>query len=562
MLQIGIYDSSAGSLYLDISTRASNVVIVNGEHGFGSLACFVRMSLAEAFMLYDRPGIPHVQVTEFGLQVWAGRLEDVAIVAGGVRLTALGYWRALTDVPYTSLWSYAGVAGWRMLTQNDGATLKNQLYAVDFLNRIYMGLTKNTIYGNNTDAAYAIFFAPDGSRQAIKYVSVDYDYSLPVNWTLRLVAYDGSSLAADASNITTIGGAATGTKTWAVTINNAIAVGIEIFNSTGANYTMAGETGGFYAKATNFRANERNSATINADMIATDLAIYVNGINSAQLSASAALISSPGVDLTSEVYADALPADILDRLARLGDNITPVSLYETGVWENQLLTFQKRGATARTWYVDISALELERTITALRNSMYADYQEAGGRTLRTTTSDDSASVARYGLTRRGMVSTQTTSSTLAGTSRDAALQDGKDPKPLIAIAIDRIYDAAGSVYPLWMVRAWDTIVIRNLPLTLSAALDRIRTFRNIEARYDVDANRLTVTPESRMPTLVAQAARQQWDLAPVAPVIAARPDPGVVPAPGIGGTGMGPGDLGETDFSGVYGGTKRRRLGL
>ena len=52
------------------------------------------------------------------------------------------------------------------------------------------------------------------------------------------------------------------------------------------------------------------------------------------------------------------------------------------------------------------------------------------------------------------------------------------------------------------------MTIRNLPPTLSTAIDRIRTFRVSETRYDAMTNTLTVIPESPTPRVEIMLARQ------------------------------------------------------
>ncbi len=507
-LSLALLSNPSGILLAEYAHRARNLKFSTGEHGFGVLHCFVPLSLSESWVLYDRPGFPHAVVSTHGWTVWEGRLEDVAIVPGGVKLTALGYWRALSDVPYTALWSHDGVADWRPVTSSDESGYDADKYSFDQLNRLYFTLLLNAVYSNGSQAAGFIFQVPNGGVRDIKYVTMSIAYGLPANWVLRFIAYDSIWGSAQTSNIDADGGSGSGTFTWDLSATPRAFVGIQAYNNTGGDYTNTGQNGAYYVRCTDVRVTT-NGSTIYANEIAAALATYVNAINGTQLSASAALINSPIVDLTDEVYEDDLPSDILDRLARLGDNSTPVALYETGVWEDRLLTFQKRGMTARTWYVDISELELERTIDQLYNSAYATYQEAAGRTLRTAVSADADSVARYGLTRRRAVHANTTSASQAGTQRDAALADGKDARPRIRIQFDALYDASGNRWPLWSARAWDTCTIRNLPPTLSTAIDRIRTFRIIETEYDADRDQLALTPEQYLPTLETLILRSE-----------------------------------------------------
>lgn len=495
-LGIGLYESPTGALLIDLAARAVGHRFGTDQHGFATFACFYPCTLQEAFWLYDRPGVPHVAVTGCGLVVWEGRLEDVAIVDGGVRLTALGYWQALSDVPYTALWSTTRLDGFVPTVVTGWSPQK---YQMDQNERLFIGLRKNETYGNTTNIGSWLFRAPHRGERKIQHVSMTLSYVLPANWVLRFTAWNDGFADAQNSFIDTNGGSGSGTFTWDLSATPRDWVAIDIVNNTGGNYNYTGETGANHVTVTALRIKSTTSSDVYADEIAGALADYVNGINSSQLSAGGALIQSPGVDLQDEIYEDEYPADILRRLAGLGDSSDV--LYETGVWENRALSFQPRGDTARSWYVDASSLDVERTLETLRNSAYAVYQEEGGRSLRTAASADSFSVARYGLTRRRGVRTNTTDATQAGSHRDAALADGRDPAPRAGLVFREIYDAAGIRWPLWVPRAWDRFVIRNLPPTLSIDIDRIRTFRLAETAYDVQADRLTVMPEQPQPAL-------------------------------------------------------------
>jgi hypothetical protein len=207
------------------------------------------------------------------------------------------------------------------------------------------------------------------------------------------------------------------------------------------------------------------------------------------------------------VYEDKLPADILDYLIGLGDNQTTPREWEWAVWNDRTLQFQPRGATSHAWYIDVGDLTVERTIDQLANSAYGVYQDANSRTLRTTTNSNAASISRSGLTRRASVSVSSTSAIQAGIQRDAFLNDRQSPIPLVGVSFLVIYDSAGARYPLNMMRSGDTVTIRNLPPTLSTAVDRIRTFRIVRTMYDAITDTITVEPESPLPTLDALLAR-------------------------------------------------------
>ena len=100
-LGAALYGGPSGPLLLDLS-RARGVRFSTNERGFASFSCTVPLSLVDAYYIYDRAGLPHIAVTWAGGVVWEGRLEDVSIVPGGVRLGALGYIRGYADAPYST----------------------------------------------------------------------------------------------------------------------------------------------------------------------------------------------------------------------------------------------------------------------------------------------------------------------------------------------------------------------------------------------------------------------------------------------------------------------------
>lgn len=511
MLGLQIFNSpDMDELLWDFTARARDVSLTTNEHGFAVCSFFVPMTLSESFQVYDRPGLPHVVVTGNGVTVWEGRLEDVAIVNGGVQLGAFGYQRALGDLPYTALWSTTDYSEWFVMDSSMVAATNKDQFSFDNNNRLYITPTNGSTQGTVTPAKIGRwgFAKPMRGEGDILAVSFNYEFLTPADWRGIFVSFGsvvyplGSNVWGASTTEWTINGSGT-LQTGGTTLNIAgTARGMNFrldYNAADATYGFA--TGSHYLKITDFRAKATTSGSVLASEIAGALVAYVNGTNSDQISTSTVLIESPGMDLTDEIYEDELPSDILNKLVALGDNQTPPRQWEWGVYEDRRLHFRPRGSQARAWYVDASALELERTIEQLVNSAYAEYQDPSGRKARTIVATDSDSVARYGLTRRSIVSANTTSSAQAGVYRDAEIADMKDIIPRSAVVFDRLYDAAGGLWPLWMCRSGDTITIRNLPPSLSTSLDRIRTFRVSETEYDVDEDVLTVTPESPVPSL-------------------------------------------------------------
>jgi hypothetical protein len=582
MMQLAIYDAPGGNLIADYTHRATGVSFATNERGFAECKARVSLLLSDAFYWHDRPGLPHVVITDNGETLYEGRLEDPGIGKDGLQLAALGYSRALTDTPYTALWGTTSVRGFVPVRPEDVGNRIPTKFEIDTNNRIYIAPKKGEVFatGGGTDVGGIVYQAPNGSSRGIVGVQFDYAVTAPNNYAIRMNAYSGPGFAGASTpwSLTATGVAQTGSVH--ITMSSAGRIEFYMFNDTGAAINpKATDTGADFLRITNLRivtsttnrvnttltalfgigsttnisvgstanmyvgqelilnsggaTSERVVVTavvdsthfnctaflnshntpepvqgfvIYADEIVKDVVATVNALNSNQLSSNTTLIQSPGLDLLDEVYEDMLPSDILDYLAALGDNASPPRQWEWKVWEDQRLAFQPQG-NGRTWYVDVTDLEVVRTLEDVYNSVYAVYQDASNRKLRTAANTDTASINKYGITRQRAMHASTTSNTQATTQRDAALQDQKDPKPRAGITFSAVYDAGGGRYPLTEVRAGDTFVLRNLPPTLSSTVDRIRSFRLSRTTYDADKNTLTVEPEAALPTLDFMLAR-------------------------------------------------------
>lgn len=513
-LGLGIYATPHGEQLLDCLPFLRSLELSTGPHGFQDATADLRLSLDDAFRLYDRPGFPYLLAYTNGQTVWEGRLEDPDLsfsrTDGGIRARAFGAWRALSDVPYLSVWSTTRTDGFA--PYDISASYATKMFCYDTESRVFIGLTKGSVYGTGTMIGNQVLITPATAARGIIAVTFDYSVLLPNNFKVRCNLYnDGFADFINPWDHTANGSSQTGSQSLSFAGTPRTIVEFAVYNNTGGNVTHTTENGDNFVKITNLRIKSTASANVYADEIIGSLVGYVNGINSAQLSASTQLIESPALDLKDEVYEDESPADILTRLAGYGDNQTPPRQWETGVWENRVLHFRPKGSAARAWYVDLGALRLSRSADRLRNSAYAVYRDAAGRTLRTATSTDADSVARWAVTRRAPVRSSTTSATQAAVHRDAFIADWKDPRPAAEFGFDALYDQYGNRWPLWMCRAGDTLSARNLRTTLSAAVDRIRTFRISETRWRGvrgQGQTLAVTPEEPLPGLEVLIARQ------------------------------------------------------
>lgn len=505
-LSIAAFAYRGGELLVDLSPRLRGGKFSTGRHGYEAFSGFYPCTQGEAFRLYDRPGLPHVSIAWGGLPIWDGRLEDLGLDtdAGGIDVGAFGYWRALKRARYTALWSATRFDDWRVVTPQDSSVYRPDRWQFNTTNQLYIAPRENEYYDITDDRGGLTVAAPNGGSRNIAVVTFDYTVTVPSStWVARMLSFTDAWGSVTAEWTQT--GSGSGSATVTLTSPNPRLV-FELFYNSGSETQWTGaRTGSAFARITNLRVKSTSSSSVYADEIARALASYVNGINSAQLSAVTASIDSPGIDLRDEVYEDMPPADILDRLALLGDG---TNVWETGVEAGGYLYFRRRGSQGRTWYTDAAQLIVNRSVDSLANSMYAIYQEAGGRALRTAKSTDADSVARWGETVEDAVNIQTTSATQAGSHRDVALGDRKTPIPAAQFRIGAIYDAAGARYPKFLVRAGDTIVARNLPPTLSTDIDRLRSFRVAATEYLIDSDDLNATPESYLPSLDVLVARQ------------------------------------------------------
>ena len=576
---LALLTSPTGTLLRDLTPFVTSCSLGTNKHGDTQISCDLAIrSLRDAFDLYEARGTPHLALVEHGIVVGEGRVEDRAIGDGTVRLTALGYQRSLSDMPYTALWSSTSVADWRPILTTEQSGNYPDRYEFDTQNRLFISPKKNETFGSSTYQGGLTFETPDGSSRTIVGISYDFALLLPTDWSYQVVTQNRDfSGRTQLYTVAASGSLITGSKNDAFT--GAHRIEFSIFDA-GADTAHASETGDNYLRITNLRvvtstANRINTTlsanraagtnvtatvastarmyigqrllisngtgttsetvtvlsigsstqfnatfvnsyvtndvvrahVIYANEIVSDIVTTVNALNSSQLQTSATHIASPSLDLTDESYEDQDIPELFNKLALLGD--TSSRRWRWSVEHGRVVRFDYETNGTRTWYVDALSLTLEASIDALANSRYAIYKEAEGRTLRTAASTDAASVSRFGLTRRSPISaSDTTSSTTAGTIRDTALADTKNPQPRVGIDFDAVYDAAGARYPLWMIRGGDTISIRNLSSAISATVDRVRSFIVDTTNYDAVARKITVTPASPLPTLDVLLARQ------------------------------------------------------
>src|SRR5215207_9020489 len=172
------------------TTRAYNITVKNSRHGFGSLEFSIDLNPAEITLFYANPQVLNVKLWYAGY-TFNGRLEDTQLNANTMRFTALGYWSALSDVPYTAFWSKANVQGFDPIWTIVGSAPQKYEYSVDTNdNKLYIAPKKNENFANTSDFMQVSWGIPNGSTRQIIGVSCTVEVLLPVNWRFRINTYN------------------------------------------------------------------------------------------------------------------------------------------------------------------------------------------------------------------------------------------------------------------------------------------------------------------------------------------------------------------------------------
>lgn len=227
-----------------------------------------------------------------------------------------------------------------------------------------------------------------------------------------------------------------------------------------------------------FAINHTTAITVKAFLCYAD-EIVESAISSAntdnvQISGATALVESPALDLTDIRYEDQSVMDVLVDLAGRGDNQTPPRIWSVGVWDN-VVHFRPRGTDSRTWYLDASTLQLNRSLQSIVTEVIAAHKSDSGALMRTAAATDSATEDAWGVKRRLVVDVNTTNDTLAGVTRDAVLDTQSGFIPAATITFTDIYtDTGARLTDTYLVRADDYLVIRNIPAPIPSVNFRIK----------------------------------------------------------------------------------------
>lgn len=493
--------SPEGGDLIRCHNRIESLTFVYDKHGNAELEVELRINQADAYALYDRPALPYVIVCYAGARIWAGRLTVPTIGTRMTKLTARGYWDAFSDNPYTALWSTTSVSEFRPVVTQELANAAPSRYEMDTNNRVFITAKKGETFGNApVYAGFQAYELPDRGERDVVAISFDYEALAPVNWRFDCNTYTNAALpwtiVANVWGLNATGVLQTGSQS--LTVAACDVVTFRMYYNAAAAVSGA-ETGNIYLRITNVRISTQATPVYGSDIAAAVVA-YAETIND-QVSAVIAVASS--LDLRDEIYEDALPADIISRVASIDD----VRAYV----DEQRVFWYGQTAPGR-WQLDIADLEIERPLDRVRNRAYGVYQDTSGRTLRTADADNTVSQVRYGVVRMTPVSASSSNATQVGTQRDVALADTANPAPRASLTIRRVLDSLGRPTLPHLPRPGDLAIIPSLPPTLTTEVDQIRSF--VIGRVAVSlargrAPQVTIEPNEPTPTLTTLLARTE-----------------------------------------------------
>lgn len=265
-LALQLFDAPGGNLLADWSNGV-NIMPRTNDHGFASLTCFIPLSLADSFRFYDASQGKHLSLNYGAGVVWEGRVEDPKIVDGGLQVTALGYWRAFSDVPYTALWSKSGTAGWEIGINDENASFYDKRFSFDSNNRLFISPNKNQVFTSGVLGAYR-HLIPDSSSRNLVGVEFSYVLDAPSGWQCRLAAMTTAyALGTTIWEITSSGAAAAGSVHFSITGTAGLAFWLR--HNTGTPTVFTGENGASYLRITNLRITTSVASRINTSVAAS-----------------------------------------------------------------------------------------------------------------------------------------------------------------------------------------------------------------------------------------------------------------------------------------------------
>jgi hypothetical protein len=490
---------------MDCTPKASGLKFSTNEHGCESLFFNVRMPYRDASEFVARKQVLHAKVFTDGSPVWSGRVDQTALVDSGISVSALGHYTALGDIPYLVLWSDTDIGNWQELTLTNFTNTAGERFEIKIGELIEIYPRKNESFSTASFGRVGWHIPNSSSRDAVT-ITFSYEFLAPATWVARQFCVGAADTfdtswagGGSAVNTTLNGSGALQTGTVTNTLSFGKGVVFDMYYNSAVVTAFTGETNSAYFKIYDIRVKSTATSTVTGQEIAQNIVSVISTANSNELSSSTTFVGNPNTDIKQLICRDSDTREVLDLICKQGDSSG--NLWSSFIWYDKRLVLEQRGASGRVFFTDVESVDITKSVNeGLYNSGYTAYRTPGGDDVRTSTSTNSASVNDYGLTRRRVLDDQTTDATQAGYIRDTFLTRHAVAVPKASIVISKIYDKNGVRVPLYSVRAFDTIVVRNL-LSTGTTSDKIRIFTLSGTRYNADNDTLEIIPESEVDSL-------------------------------------------------------------
>lgn len=487
-MQLGIFDNN--TLVEDITYQVDNqqVEFSTAKYGFGYLKVKTRLTLPQILSIYNQKKVYTIRLATGARIFWEGRLEDVEI-RDNPTLVAYGFWRSLTDLQVTDLWSTTDYKRWQPTKREQSVSLayddKSYNFSTD--RELFIGAKQNTAYGNSPTSNFGSleYYLPSGYLRGFQSVSFlssgNLSNSFVYGMTFR--GFPGDTTAYGTIQPTTGNvQALTGfvpDKPYAQFYYARLA----------ANALFVGEDNTQYGKATGLRIGTTPSisgARLYADEILKFYCSGVYNLNNTMISQNISFIRSPQYDLTDIEFKDVTALDVVDTLLKY-PSISGV-YWRFQIWENKIPYFEPK--TARnTWYANFTDIRINRSF----DKVYTQDRVRYTTNQKIDVTTPYYTLQTWGTQRQSTSKIDGLSISLVQTAkRNDALR-----KERIEVHAQWLRGTQGERVPSYYARAGDQIIFVDLPGYLTSIADR--SFLIDETIYNMETGITRLVPEQ--PTL-------------------------------------------------------------
>jgi hypothetical protein len=261
-LSLTTFLTPTGEAILDATRFVRSAKFSTNLHGTQAIDAELDRNMVDSFRIYDAPGMLHIEADDGAQTLAAARLEEPGLHAGGVgalKLHALGYWRALTDIPYTAMWSDTSLSRWRAVSNTELTNRTPERYDIRTENNQFeLAPRKGETFGGNASAAPLpavcsyLYQPPNGGSQRIQLVQLDFTLNAPTGW--RMIVYRvglNFSTFNSVFTVTSAGAAISRSIFTSITADDWIMV--DLYLDTVGTAVAAFDTGTAYLRVSNVR---------------------------------------------------------------------------------------------------------------------------------------------------------------------------------------------------------------------------------------------------------------------------------------------------------------------